>query len=231
VAKRLSAQPVRRVQSDRATSSRAEGDEGFPSRLIRPKSDLWVSAWVAFTTLTLPIFGALYMISVASGWWIPFAGAHVTLILLFTLTAWRLKDAGILLAPDGIREREYLSRMVFTPVAVIASVVVIRLRDSNSDAVSQQMFIVDAAGRTLLRMRGPMWHAEDLHRVIDYYAIPIRVVDSPMTWSELRRSRYGRNLTGWERHPLATIVGVVVAFVGVMIPALVAVLPVISVYP
>jgi hypothetical protein len=231
VGKRRFAHPVRRAPYEQGAGFSVTRGGEFPALMVRPKRDLWVSAWVAFTMLTLPIFAALYLITVPTGRWLPFASAHVILVLLFLLTAWRLKGAGILLAPDGIREREYLSRMVFTPVASIASVVVVKLRDSNSDAVSQQMFMVDAGGNTRLRMRGPMWHAADLWRVIDYYAIPVRIVDTPMTWSELRRSPYRRNVTNWERHPIVTLLGLVGLFAAVMIPALLVIVPVASTWP
>ncbi|MGO4689449.1 hypothetical protein [Glaciibacter sp. 2TAF33] len=226
--KRRFTRPVRRIPFERDERVGNDHAPAFPALMVRPKSDLWVSAWVAFSLLTLPLFGAFYLITVPTGRWLPFASAHAVLILLFVLTAWRLKGAGILLAPDGMREREYLRRKVFTPVEVIASVVVVKLRDSNSDSVSQQMFMVDASGNTLLRMRGPMWHASDLWRVIDYYAIPVRLVDTPMTWSELRRSQYRRNISVWERHPIVLLVCLVGVFAAVMIPALLVVVPVVN---
>jgi hypothetical protein len=86
----------------------------------------------------------------------------------------------------------------------------------NSDEVSEQLFLVDSAGRTVLRLRGHLWHAEDLNRIVNYYAVPVRRMETALTWRELRRS-YGRNLEAWERHPvltgitLATLLIVVVA--------------------
>lgn len=193
------------------------------SVLIRPKRDLWLSAWVACIMFTVPVFLSLYLITIPTGRWLPFAVAHLVLLILFAVAVARLRGAGIRLSDDGIREREYFSRMVFTSADTVASVIVIRLRDSNSDEISNQLFIVDAAGRTLLRLRGQLWHPHDLNQVMNFYAVPVLRVDAPMTWPQLRRS-YGRNLDRWERHPVLTIGALALAFILVMVPVLIGAL-------
>ncbi len=177
---------------------------------------------------TLPIFASLYLVTVRSGQWVPFVSAHIALTLLFAIAAQRLKGAGIMLAPDGIREREYFSRQVYTPVALVDSVIVVRLGDSSSDTISQQMFLVDDRCRTLLRMRGQVWHTDDFWRVVEFYDVPVRVVDDAMTWPQLRRSPFRQNLTRWERHPVMTSVALVILFGIITIPTLLAVVPLIS---
>lgn len=172
---------------------------------------------------TIPIFFSLYVIVVPTGRWLPFVIAHVALLLLFTLAARRLSGAGIALAADGIREREYFSGMVFTPVEAIASVVVVRVRKSNSDDVSEQVFMLDAEGRTLLRLRSQMWHAADLNQMINFYAVPIRRDEAALSWSQLRHL-HGRNLDRWERHPIVTVSALALLILVVMVPLLIGTL-------
>ena len=107
--------------------------QGVTFGLFRPRRKLWRHAWLACMMFTVPVFLSLYVIVIPTGRWLPFVIAHVVLLLLFTIAAYRLWGAGVTLASDGIREREYFSRMVFTPVEAVVSVVVISVRNSYSD--------------------------------------------------------------------------------------------------
>jgi hypothetical protein len=184
--------------------------------LFRPKTTLWLSSWLVCMAFTVPVFFALYLVSAPLGRWFPIAVAHAVLLLLFAAVVWRLRGAGVRLSADGIRERAYFSGTVFTPAEAVASAIVVPLRDLSSDEVFEQLFLVDPAGRTVLRLRGHLWHPADLNQIVDYYAVPVLRIETALTWRELRRS-YGRNLEPWERHPvltgitLATLLIVVVA--------------------
>jgi hypothetical protein len=181
------------------------------SQILRPQRNLWSSAWIACLAFTLPVFLSFYVITVPTGRWVPFAMAQAVLMLLFAGAVARLKGAGVHLSAEGIRERAYFSRAVFTPVEAVSSVLVVKLRDSYSDTMSRQLFVLDARGNTLLRLRGQLWHRADLQRVVHFYAVPVLIVETPLTWPELRRS-YGRNLAAWERHPFLTTAALVIAF-------------------
>jgi hypothetical protein len=180
------------------------GETRAESLLLRPRRDLWLAAWAACAAFVFPLFLSLYLITIPTGRWAPFAAAHALVMGAFALAAQRLHGAGIHLSRDGIRERAYFLSTVFTPVDRIASVLVVRLLDWNSEDMSRQLFIVDAAGQTLLRIRGQLWHAADFDRIVHFYAVPVHVVEDPMTWSELRRSKYRHNLSKWERQPHLT---------------------------
>jgi hypothetical protein len=189
------------------------------SQRYRPRRNLWSTAWVAWLAFTTPVFASLYLLTIPHGGWVPFALAHVFLMALFAAVAGRLRGAGVLLSADGIREREYLGALKFTPVEDVAAVLVVRLRDSYTDKVMPQYFVTDRAGRTVLRLRGQLWHPADVERMVEFYGVPVRVEDSDMTWPELRRA-YGANLDRWERHPVITTVVAAIVFLIVAIPLL-----------
>lgn len=176
---------------------------------------------------TVPVFLSLYVIVMPTGRWLPFVIAHVVLLLLFTGAAYRLWGAGVTLAADGIREREYFSRMVFTPVEAVASVDVMSVRNSYSDDVVEHVFFLDADGRTLLRFRSQMWDRADLSDMINFYAVPIHRNETPLSWSQLRRS-HGRNLDVWERHPIVTSSAVTLLLLIVLVPLVIGTLAVIQ---
>ena len=197
--------------------------QGVAFELFRPRRKLWRHAWLACMMFTVPIFLALYVIVIPTGRWFPFVVAHVVLLLLFTIAAYRLWGAGVTLAADGIREREYFSRMVFTPVEAVASVAVISVRNSYSDDIVEQVFFLDAEGCTVLRFRSQMWDRADLNRMINFYAVPIYRSETPLSWSQLRRS-HGRNLDIWERHPIVTRGALTLLLLIVFVPLLIGTL-------
>ncbi|MCY7326846.1 MAG: hypothetical protein LH605_12080 [Microbacteriaceae bacterium] len=200
---------------------------GTASHLFRPKRDLWLTAWVVWAAVTLPVFLTLYVLTVPAGRWAPFVGAHVGLLLLFALAAQRLKGAGVALAPDGIRERAYFGRVVFTPVDLVASVILIQVFDSLSNDISHQLFIVDANGRTLLRLRGQLWHPTDLKRIASFYSVPVHAPAEVVTWRELRRD-HGSKLSWFERHALLTRALLVLGFLAVAVPSYAGIMSAIS---
>jgi hypothetical protein len=186
------------------------------SMLFRPKKSLWLSGWIICMAFSLPVFFALYLISAPQGRWLPFAIAHATVLLLFAAVVWRLRGSGVRLSADGIRERAYLAGTVFTPAHAVASAIVVPLRDVNSDELSEQLFLVDADGHTVLRLRGQLWHRADLYQITNYYGVPVRRVEAAMTWRQLRSS-FGTNLEPWERHPVLT--GIVLASILIVVVA------------
>jgi hypothetical protein len=191
------------------------------SQRFRPQGNLWPNAWRIWIAFSTPVFAALYLLTVPQNRWVPFLLAHVLLMVAFAAVAGRLHKAGVLLAKDGIREREYLGSLVFTPAKDVASVIVVKLRDPSSDRFSRQYFVVDHDGRTVLRLRGQLWHPTDLAQIVDFYGVPVRYLDEELSWRQLRRE-YGRNLDRWERHPVLTTVLVIALFFAMAVPILLA---------
>ncbi len=188
---------------------------------VKPMRDLWREGWLAFAAMSLPPFAACYLLTAASEWPV-IAVAHAACTLLFAAVAGRLRGAGVIVDADGIHERAYLRSTVFTPLHRVKAVLIIPVHRSLLNEVTHQLFVIDGEGATLLRMRGQLWHPRDLRAVAHHFDVPVRVFDPPLTWSELRRSPYGRNLERWERHPVLTASGLVVLGIAVITPAVAA---------
>ena len=192
---------------------------GGASYVFRPKTDLWSGAWAIWCAITTPVFLTLYVLTVPEGRWAPFLVVHIVLLLLFGAALHRLKGAGIELSPDGIRERAYFMSVVTTPVDTIASVTVIRVFDSLSNDISYQLFMVDSSGRTVLRVRGQLWHRADLARITNFYSVPVDAPQEVLTGRELRR-QHGGKLSWFERHALITRTLLVLGFLAIAMPSL-----------
>jgi len=189
---------------------------------IKPMRDLWREGWKSFLATSVPLFGALGIVAAETGRWpvvlAGFAGATV----VFALVAGRLRGAGVMLDPEGVHERAYLRSTVFTPRRRVHQALVVPVGRTLLDEVTHQLFLLDRRGRTLLRMRGQLWDPQDLKAAAAYFDVPVRVLDTPVTWSELRQSPYRGNLEPWERHPLLTAAALAVLGIAVLTPAIAA---------
>lgn len=184
---------------------------------VRPRRGLWPRAWLQLTALTVPLFGALYWMTAPEGPWQVVLAVHLALTVLVVVALQWLRRAGVSLAPDGVRERAYFRRATFTPVERIASVLVLDVGEPGVS--SHQLFLLDEAGRTLLRMRGQLWSLVDLTQVAEYYHVPTRWIEQPLSWAELRL-KHGSRLYRWERHPRWTAILLCAGVVAVAAPTL-----------
>jgi hypothetical protein len=203
------------------SSSPAQDDDALR---IRPMSDLWQEGWRSFLAMSVPTFGALGLVTATTGWWPAVLAGFAGATLVFALVAGRLRGSGVVLDADGIHERAYLRSTVFTPRRRVHQALVIPVGRTLLDEVTHQLFLLDRRGRTLLRMRGQLWDPRDLHAAATYFGVPVRILEPPMTWSELRRSPHRMNLEPWERHPFLTTAALVVLAIAVLTPALATVM-------
>jgi len=166
--------------------------------------------WASALALAPP-FATLY----AVGWGSPGIGSVVLLnaIVAVVLLAFilRVRSTRLIFAPDSITEVRYLGGRTVTPISELASVRVLQLYNGRSFETTKQIFFLDAAGRTRVRLRGQFWDASDMNRSAHAYDLPVEMVEEPVSRADLRQ-RYGKNLYLYERYPFATyVVGAAVA--------------------
>jgi hypothetical protein len=182
--------------------------------------DLWLGGWLSFLAMSVPVFGALLLLTAATQWWPAVLAGFGGATLVFAAVAGRLRRSGVMLDANGIHERAYLRSTVFTPRRRVHQVLVIPVGRTLLDEVTHQLFMLDRRGRTLLRMRGQLWDPRDLQAAASYFEVPVRTLDTVVTWSELRRSPHRGNLEPWERHPVPTAIALATLAIGVLTPAL-----------
>jgi hypothetical protein len=150
--------------------------------------------------MILPPFAALYWLTAPTGGWPWIALIHAVTVSVITLGAIGARSARITIDERGIRERGYFGRLIATPMSEIDSVLVVRVLAGSSQTTATQLFVLDAGGRTRLRMRGQFWSAEAIATVERVLDVPVQRIPAPLTRRELRLA-FRSNLSAYERHP------------------------------
>jgi hypothetical protein len=139
--------------------------------------------------------------------------AGLKLLWLFSQTRLQL-DPGVVTEYGLFRSRRATAQRV-------ASAALVTVYDEGSLQPRPQLFLLDEAGRTLLRMRGRYWSDDQMRAVAAHFDVPVSETLEPVTRRELRM-QHGPRLTWTERHNLASTVLLVSA--GVATCAVISVL-------
>ena len=191
--------------------------------VLRP---LWgrfaLTGTVTIGAVVLPPFLALYWLTVPTGGWLVIAEIHAVTLAVVTLGTTRVARAVIIIDETGIRSRGFFGRLVRTPPSAIDSILLVRVLAGSSLGTSTQLFVLDAAGRTRLRMGGLFWAPEALAAVERALDVPVQRVPAPLTRRELRL-RFWSNLYWYERHPQVLFPALTVLCAVVATPVFVAI--------
>lgn len=178
---------------------------------IQPARPVRLRAWALGLALSMPVFFALYWLTVPTGHSVHVIIAHAAVLLAFAIAAERLRRAKIVFSADGIRNSTWLSTR-FTPVSELASILVLTLADGQTLHQFAQYFFLDRSGRTRLRLRGQFWSKADLSRAAAFYDLPVSLIPSTISGKEARAT-YRTQLQWFERRPVLTVAALVAAFV------------------
>jgi hypothetical protein len=171
------------VVADRHAQAGAEPDHAQMT-LLRPRLRLFWHGITACAAFLTPVFAVLYVMSVPGGDWPAVLALHGFVSLLVALAAARFFLTAIWVGPEGISERGYLfPRRNFTRDQV-HSIVRARTFGHGSDIV-EQLFVLGADGRRIVRMRGQFWTRADMDTVVDTLGVRVSVIDEIMTLREL----------------------------------------------
>ena len=130
------------------------------------------------------------------------AAVGVTLLIGLKL-AWRFSRTRLQLDPTVITEHGAFRLSRRATADRVASAALLTVYDNTSLRRRHQLFLLDADGRTLLRMRGEHWSDAHMRTVSAHFDVPVSESTEPVTTRELRRQR-GDQLSWRERHPTAS---------------------------
>lgn len=165
----------------------------------------------------LPPFLALFALSIPTGRWPTVLAVLLVTAGVVALAAIRMRNTVIEVRESTVVDRGYWGPGVQVPLAELHSILVVKLLAGGSPEIHRQLFVLDRAGRTRIRMRGQYWHPDDLRRLERVLGLPVRNAGAPVTAAELR-SLYRPNLLWHERHPALTATVVAVLALGVAVP-------------
>jgi hypothetical protein len=139
--------------------------------------------------------------------------AGLKLLWLFAQTRLQL-DSGVVTEYGLFRSRRATAQRV-------ASAALVTVYDGGTLQPQRQLFLLDEAGRTLVRMRGRYWSEDQMRVVAGHFDVPVSEALEPVTSREFR-IQHAPRLTWPERHSVASTV--LLAGAGVATCAVISVL-------
>lgn len=168
--------------------------------LLRPFAHLFRQGLLATVAFTLPIILVLYFMTIPDGPWQAVLATQIVATIVVVLASASYFTTAIWVDETGIAERGFFGRLTEHPIESIGSIVRAETFVDGANPVPQ-LFVCDHDGRQLVRMRGQFWSQESMDTVVQALDVPMTVVDSTVTTSELRTDFPGL-LYWFERHPI-----------------------------
>ncbi|GGF12444.1 hypothetical protein GCM10011399_02970 [Subtercola lobariae] len=174
---------------------------------------------IVAAALTLPVFAAMLWFAIPRGTWIRVLIAMAMIAAIYGGAVYLLSRVRIDIEPDGLIENGFFAHDRRIAAKRIASAVFIPVYRGQSLETTPQLFLLDASGELLVRMRGQYWSTADINAVASAFGAPVRTVDEPLTRAQLRVD-YVDHLYWFERWPwvrVACLVGGIAALSLVLI--------------
>jgi hypothetical protein len=174
----------------------------FRAQTLRPHSHLVRQTTLSILAFFAPVFAVLYWLTIPLGQWHHVAVAQAIVMVGAALGIIAFLRTNIWVDETGITERGFFGRLTSFDREQIGSIVLLELYQSGAIDTHPQMFVTDADGRLLVRMRGQFYSRGAMDLVIDELGAPVVRVPEPMTLAELNRLRpellywFERRITG-----------------------------------
>jgi hypothetical protein len=132
------------------------------------------------------VFIVLYLVTAPSGEWpIVLAWQAVATALVIAGCA-RYFFVAMWVSAESVGERGFFTPGRDYPISRVARVVRARIFRHGSDEV-EQLFVCDAQGRCLIRMRGQFWANREMNALTEALGVPVAVLPDVVTLRELSR--------------------------------------------
>jgi hypothetical protein len=151
---------------------------------LRPSQALFRESLFALGLGSTLVFVVLYWITIPDGDWDLVAAVHVGLVVLAFVIARQFFDTGITLTADGLDERGFNGGTSRVARGDVHAVLIIDIYEQLSADTLPHLFVSDAAGRLLLRMRGQYWPEGDMDRVATHLGVRMTRVPHPVSKAE-----------------------------------------------
>jgi hypothetical protein len=129
------------------------------------------------------------------------AAVQALVLALVLVGVYRYLRVCISVTPTHLLERRFFFGTQCVPLDTISRVVMLEMHRTMASQSRLQMFVLDANGRPLMRMRGEYWSRNDINSIASHLAMaPIEHIDHPVTLDELQATR-PEMLYWFERRP------------------------------
>jgi hypothetical protein len=141
--------------------------------VLRPRVDLMRTGLLSYLLLSIPLFGALYFLSVPNGPWNVALVFQLLSLVLVGLAFIKYRRTYIGVTPDSLEERGFFTRLVSIPLAGVHSAVLVETYRSSSAETVHQLLLSGLDGQRMLRMRGAFWHEATMRQLVATLGIPV----------------------------------------------------------
>lgn len=183
----------------------------MPIQRVRPNAELFRQGLIGSVIFITTVFVVLYFLTVPSGPWLLVLGIQLVVSIAVTLAAWGYFSATIWVGPHEISERGFFGRRRRYPAEQIDSILLATVSTSSGELL-RQLFVRDAEGHQLVRMRGQFWSSTSIDTVASVLEVPVVIIDEVTTVRELR-TKFPLLLFWFDRQPVLAIVAVAVSTV------------------
>jgi hypothetical protein len=149
--------------------------------VLRPRADLIRTGLLSYLLLSLPLFGALYVLSVPHGPWNVVLVFQLLTLLVVALAYIQYRRTYIGVTTGTLEERGFFSRVVSIPLVGVHTAVLVETYRSSSAETVHQLLLSGVDGQRMLRMRGTFWHEAAMRQLVTILGIPIIERSDPMT--------------------------------------------------
>jgi hypothetical protein len=157
-----------------------------PPLRLRPRFSLLWQGLVACIVFLSPIFVALYLISGPTGGWPTVLAVQIAASVAVFVGCARFFLVSIWVSAASLGERGFFSPKREFPLTQVAQVVRARVFRHGSEEVDQ-LFVCDAEGRCMVRLRGQFWSSRDMDALTEALGVPVNVLAEVVTLRELAR--------------------------------------------
>lgn len=151
---------------------------------VDPKRSLLRSGVLSFTLISVPLFGALYLLAVPTGTGAVILGVQLLVSGLSALALLRYLVAFTGVTATEIHDRGFTSPLVRIPLSRVHSIVLVETYRWNAPDSVPQLLMLDADGQRVLRMRGTFWTEGDLRAIAEATGRPLLHFPDPITTQE-----------------------------------------------
>ncbi|WP_411719990.1 hypothetical protein [Mycetocola sp.] len=168
---------------------------------VRVRQGLLAQGIAALLALSVPVLLVLYWLTIPTGAWVWVAAVQTLVIVVVIFGVYRYLRVCISVTPTHLLERRFFFGTNRVPLDSIGRVVMLEMHRTMASQSRLQMFVLDAGGRPLVRMRGEYWSRNGINRIASHLTMaPIEHIDHPVTLDELQTTR-PEMLYWFERRP------------------------------
>ncbi|MEI5583372.1 MULTISPECIES: hypothetical protein [unclassified Agromyces] len=175
---------------DSSAGAASTADRGLGVIILRPRPTLARSIGLPVLALALPLFvTVVWVLRPLGPTGLAATAAGAAVFLGLAGLAWhRYRRTRIQVSRQGLVERGFFGRMQRVPHDEVAGVLRIDTYRGDTLETVHQLFVVDPAGRCLVRMRGTFWDDAAMDAVAPTLGVEQTVRYEPVTLAELRAS-------------------------------------------